>query len=102
MKPQERQQRLRLLEKQSAARRETQIFIETPYRNDALLHDVLATCHPHTLLCVAANLTQPDALVRTAPIGRWRQYPLPDLRKKPCVFLLLRQGPRKTNSSGRV
>jgi 16S rRNA (cytidine1402-2'-O)-methyltransferase len=89
VKPHERQQHLRLLEKRSAAHHETQAFIETPYRNDALLHDILTTCHPHTLLCVAANLTQPDAFIRTAPVSEWRQRPAPSLKKKPCVFLLL-------------
>ena len=88
VKPQERQQHLRLLEKQSAGRHETQIFIETPYRNEALWHDILTTCHPHTLLCVAANLTQPDAFIHTASIDEWRQCPAPILKKKPCVFLL--------------
>ncbi|MDR3181019.1 MAG: SAM-dependent methyltransferase, partial [Prevotellaceae bacterium] len=75
VKPQERQQYLRLLEKRSATQRETQIFIETPYRNEALLHDILNTCHPRTLLCVAANLTQPDAFIHTATVGQWRQRP---------------------------
>jgi 16S rRNA (cytidine1402-2'-O)-methyltransferase len=88
VKPQERQQHLRLLEKRAAERRETQIFIETPYRNDALLRDILDTCSPRTLLCVAANLTQPDAFIHTATIGRWRQRPAPTLKKKPCVFLI--------------
>jgi 16S rRNA (cytidine1402-2'-O)-methyltransferase len=78
-----------MLEKRAATHHETQAFIETPYRNDALLHDILTTCHPHTLLCVAANLTQPDAFIRTASIGEWRQRPAPSLKKKPCVFLLL-------------
>jgi 16S rRNA (cytidine1402-2'-O)-methyltransferase len=88
VRPQERQQRLRLLEKQSTDRNETQIFIETPYRNEALWHDLLTVCHPHTRLCVAASLTQPDAFIRTASIGEWRQRPTPTLKKKPCVFLL--------------
>jgi 16S rRNA (cytidine1402-2'-O)-methyltransferase len=88
VKPQERQQHLRLLEKRSAAQHETQIFIETPYRNEALWHDILTTCHPHTLLCVAANLTQADAFIQTAAIGEWRQRITPTLKKKPCVFLL--------------
>ena len=88
VKPQARQQHLRLLEKRSAAQHETQIFIETPYRNEALWRDILTACHPHTMVCVAANLTQPDAFVQTAAVGRWRQRPTPALRKKPCVFLL--------------
>jgi 16S rRNA (cytidine1402-2'-O)-methyltransferase len=91
VKPHERQQHLRLLEKRSAAQHETQIFIETPYRNEALLHDILTTCHPHTLLCVAANLTQPDAFIQTASVGEWRQCPSPTLKKKPCVFLIQTQ-----------
>jgi 16S rRNA (cytidine1402-2'-O)-methyltransferase len=89
VKPPERQQRLRMLEKQSAARHETQIFIETPYRNEALLHDILTVCRPDTRLCIAANLTQPDAFIKTACVGEWRNRPAPPVRKKPCVFLLM-------------
>ncbi|MCL2132880.1 MAG: SAM-dependent methyltransferase, partial [Bacteroidales bacterium] len=90
VKPHERQQRLRLLEKRSAAEQQTQLFIETPYRNEALLADILKVCRPNTLLCVAANLTEPDAFIKTQTIAEWKTTPV-DLRKKPCVFLLMAQ-----------
>jgi 16S rRNA (cytidine1402-2'-O)-methyltransferase len=72
------------------AHSQTQIFIETPYRNNPMLADLLATCLPQTRLCVACNLTAPDAYLRTMTIGDWKkQQPLVDLHKKPTVFLLL-------------
>ena len=88
VKSQERQQRLRLLEKRSAAEQQTQLFIETPYRNEALLADILSTCRPNTLLCIAANLTEPDAFIKTQTIAEWKTTAV-DLHKKPCVFLMM-------------
>ena len=87
VKPQERQQRLRLLEKRSSAEQQTQLFIETPYRNNALLADILTTCRPNTLLCIVANLTEPDAFIKTLSVDEWKTTSV-DLHKKPCVFLL--------------
>ncbi|HRQ05364.1 MAG TPA: SAM-dependent methyltransferase, partial [Nitrosomonas halophila] len=66
---------------------ETQIFIETPYRNQRLLEALIQQCHPGTDLCVACHLTLADEYVVTRTIGEWRQD-LPDLNKKPAVFLL--------------
>lgn len=82
----ERQHALRRLEQQ-AALGYTQIFMETPYRNNKLLADITATCQDETLLGIAANLTLPDALVRTQSIKQWRSK-LPDLHKKPAIFLI--------------
>lgn len=84
----ERARAVRFLEKEAQGRLQTQIFMETPYRNDALFADVLANCEPNTRLCVACNLTAPDAFVRTMTIRDWKSQ-TPDLRKKPTVFLLL-------------
>lgn len=84
----ERQQRLRFLEKRSAAEHQTQLFIEAPYRNEALLADIIAACRPDSLLCIASNLTQPDALIKTLPVAAWKKTTV-DIRKKPCIFLLL-------------
>lgn len=84
----ERSRAVRFLEKEAQGRLQTQIFMETPYRNDALFADVLANCEPNTRLCVACNLTAPDAFVRTMTIREWKSQ-TPDLRKKPTVFLLL-------------
>ncbi|AQG78252.1 SAM-dependent methyltransferase [Spirosoma montaniterrae] len=85
---QDRARAIRFLEKEAQQRSQTQIFMETPYRNDALLADVLANCGGNTRLCVACNLTAPDAFVRTLTIREWKTQ-IPDLRKKPTVFLLL-------------
>jgi 16S rRNA (cytidine1402-2'-O)-methyltransferase len=83
-----RRARLAELERHSAAARETQLFIETPYRNDALLADIVATCRPDTRLCVAADLTGPNETIRTQDIAAWRVKP-GILGKRPAVFLLL-------------
>ncbi len=87
-KTEERRDAIRRLEKTSAALRQTQILIETPYRNDALMADLVKYCADGTQICVAADLTLPDALVRTRTAARWRKDPLP-IGKRPCVFLLL-------------
>ena len=84
----ERRAALRRLEKRSAAERQTQILIETPYRNDSLFADILATCGGKTLVTVAANLTQPDAFVRTRSVAGWKEHPV-TIGKRPCVFLIL-------------
>ena len=75
-KTEERRAAIRRLEKRSAAERQTQILIETPYRNDALFADLVATCSGKTLLTVAANLTQPDAYVRTCSVAHWKEHPV--------------------------
>jgi 16S rRNA (cytidine1402-2'-O)-methyltransferase len=81
--------RLRELEQDSRKRHETQIFIETPYRNHHLLEDILATCHGETRLCVACNVSLDTELILTQRIADWKKAPLPDLHKQPTVFLLL-------------
>lgn len=85
---QDRVRTLRHLEKEAQQKQQTQIFMETPYRNDALFADILASCQAETRLCVACNLTAPDAFVRTRSVREWKTQ-VPDLRKKPTVFLLL-------------
>ena len=87
-KTDERRAAIRAVEKRSAAARETQIFIETPYRNDALLADLLATLSPRTRLTLAADITLPDAFIRTRSVAAWKQS-VPVIGKRPCVFLLL-------------
>ncbi|HEV9035305.1 MAG TPA: SAM-dependent methyltransferase [Puia sp.] len=81
---------LKDLETDSQRHHCTQLFIETPYRNNQLLATVLQTCRPATRLCIAANLTGPAEYIRTLAISEWRQLtPLPDLNKQPAVFCLL-------------
>lgn len=82
-------QRLKDIEKISNKHHETQIFIETPYRNQHLLEDILAHCHHATRLCIACNITLEDELIVSKTIAEWKKLPLPDLHKKPTVFLLL-------------
>jgi len=81
-----RQKALKDLERRSAGG-ETQIFMETPFRNGKMLHDILSVCRPSTQLCIAADITLDTEFVRTKSIGAWRESP-PDLDKKPVVFLL--------------
>lgn len=87
--PDTRCKKILQLEKASAIADETQIFIETPYRNQKLLEALVQRCHVKTDLCVACNLTQSDELVLTQTVNEWRQGNWPDLHKKPTVFLLL-------------
>jgi 16S rRNA (cytidine1402-2'-O)-methyltransferase len=84
----DRARRIRELEKTSRAARETQIFIETPYRNDLLLAALLECCAPHTRLCVAIDLTLPDESIATRGIAQWR-HARAVIGRRPAVFLLL-------------
>ena len=79
---------LQELERQSARHRETQVFIETPYRNEALLADVLASCKGTTRLAVAADLTGPGEWIRSAPVDAWKAKPAA-IGKRPAIFLML-------------
>jgi 16S rRNA (cytidine1402-2'-O)-methyltransferase len=87
-KTDERRSRLRTLEKVSSQLKQTQILIETPYRNDSLFADILATCNASTRVCVAANITMPDAFIKTKKVGAWKKEQL-IIGKRPCVFLIL-------------
>jgi 16S rRNA (cytidine1402-2'-O)-methyltransferase len=75
------------LERRSAAEDETQVFIETPYRNDALLADLLEACRPATKLAIAVSLTSPEGWTRTKSVGDWRGA-RPEIGKRPAIFLL--------------
>ena len=87
-KSEERKAAIRKIEKLSASARQTQIFIETPYRNDSLLSDLLQICQAGTRLCVAADITLPTAFIKTMTVARWRKENL-TIGKRPCVFLIL-------------
>jgi 16S rRNA (cytidine1402-2'-O)-methyltransferase len=86
--PAERARRLRELEQRSRREDETEIFIETPYRNEALLTGLLEACSAGTRLCVAADLTLPSESVRTKTIAEWRRAGA-NIGRRPAVFLLL-------------
>ncbi|GAA4318983.1 SAM-dependent methyltransferase [Flaviaesturariibacter amylovorans] len=83
----ERQKSIRALENESRQKSCTQIFIETPYRNNQLLEVLLKTCAPQTKICVAVDLTGPEEWVRTKTPAQWRAS-LPELHKRPAIFLL--------------
>lgn len=85
----ERTTALRNLESESRKRSQTQIFIETPYRNRAMFDAILNACQPGTRLTVATDLTQPREMVRTQTIMNWKKQTPPDIERRPTVFLLL-------------
>lgn len=87
VKPDERVKALRKLEQRIYGEEQTQLFIETPYRNGKMIEDIIATCRPQTKLCIAANLTCEDEYVKTRTIKEWKGH-APDLSKIPCIFLL--------------
>ncbi len=90
----ERAQRIQALEAESAQWQRTQLFIETPYRNAAMLDALLAACKPETQLCVATSLTTNDEWVMTRSIAQWRRAERPDLERRPSIFLLLADAAR--------
>lgn len=80
---------LKSLEQRSRQQNETQIFIETPYRNDALLADALETLYPETRLCTATDLTLPTQEIISQTVAAWRKMKtLPNLKKRPTIFVL--------------
>lgn len=85
----ERSKTLRELESESRKRQQTQLFIETPYRNRAMFDAILQTCQPGTRLTVATDLTQPGESVVTRTIGQWKKQTPPEIERRPTVFLLL-------------
>ena len=87
-KTEERRNAIKAIEKTSQTQRQTQIVIETPYRNDAFFADLLQACRPSTRICVAADITLPDACIRTRTVSEWKKDNL-IIGKRPCVFLIL-------------
>lgn len=75
------------LDREVAKWGQTQIFIETPYRNKAMLEDLVAQCAPDSLICIACDVTSPTGFVQTKKASDWAKAQ-PDLHKKPCIFLL--------------
>jgi len=85
--PQERSKTLKNLEKKVFAENQTQIFIETPYRNTKLVEEIIRTCTPQTKLCIAADITLETELIVTKMLAAWKRQ-LPDIQKRPTIFLL--------------
>ncbi|MDD4881857.1 MAG: SAM-dependent methyltransferase [Gallionellaceae bacterium] len=89
-KPEERTRALKELEQRAGRDNAAQAFIETPYRNNAMLEGILAACRDDTLVSVACDLTLASEFIATKPVTEWR-LTLPDLHKRPSVFLIWRQ-----------
>lgn len=87
VKPNERVKEISRLEKKVKNSNQTQLFIETPYRNNQLIADLLKICSPKTLLCIAANITGTNEFILTKTIQEWRKS-VPDLHKQPAIFLI--------------
>lgn len=83
----ERKQAIKFMEKISAERDQTQLCIETPYRNNAFLEELIQTVNPQTLVGVACDLTLPTEYIKTQTAANWKKAKLPDLHKRPCIFL---------------
>lgn len=89
IKSPERKKTLKNLERQSAKENQTQIFIETPYRNDGFVEDVLSVLHPQTLFGIATDITLPTEYINTQTVQAWKKKEIPKLHKRPTIFLLL-------------
>ena len=87
IEPGERVKRIKQLEQRIYSENQTQLFIETPYRNHKMIDDLLQNCRPQTKLCIAANLTCEGEYIKTRTISEWKGK-VPDLSKIPCIFLL--------------
>jgi 16S rRNA (cytidine1402-2'-O)-methyltransferase len=83
----ERGKKLKQLERESKERKQTQLFIETPYRNNQLLEDIIKTCSAKTRLCIACNLTTEEETITSQPLHLWQKKKY-DFHKKPAVFVM--------------
>lgn len=86
----EKKSALKNFEKLSADKNQTQIFIETPYRNNKLLEDMLQMLQPHTLLCIASDITLPTEYIKTMRVQDWKKAKI-DLHNRPTIFILHKQ-----------
>lgn len=84
----DRARRLKALESRAQSEHQTQLFIETPFRNRKMTESLLRTLRPTTRMCIAAGITTPDQYIRTMTIAEWRKTRLPDLSKIPAIFLI--------------
>ena len=87
IQPVERSKALKRLESRAYAEDQSQIFIETPYRNMKMLEEILLSCQANTRLCIAADITLETEFIKTKTIREWKTQ-LPDINKRPCIFLI--------------
>ena len=84
----ERARRLKALESRALSEDQTQLFIETPFRNRKMFETLIRTLRPQTRMCIAAGITTADEWIKTYTIAEWKKKPLPDLSKIPAIFLI--------------
>jgi len=87
IQPADRSKALKRLESRVFSESQSQIFIETPYRNMKMLEEILSVCQPTTKLCIAADITLETEFIQTKTLKNWKKQ-LPDLSKRPCIFIL--------------
>ncbi len=87
IEPTARAKRIKELEQRIYSENQTQLFIETPYRNQKMMEDLLHNCRPQTKLCIAANITCEGEYIKTKSIKEWKGH-LPEINKIPCIFLI--------------
>lgn len=88
IKEDERLKKLRFLEKEALQKKQTQIFMETPYRNNQMLASIVSTLNPNVRLCIACDITSETEFIQTRSIESWKRKGLPDLNKRPAIFLI--------------
>ena len=88
IKEDERMKKLRALERDALQKKQTQIFMETPYRNNQMLATIVSSLNPNTRLCVAADITSDTEFIQTRSVESWKRRGLPDLNKRPAIFLI--------------
>ena len=84
----EREHKIRLLEKESREKDQTQIFMETPHRNNEMVKSILNAAHPESKLCIATDITLASESIQTFSIEQWKSVSKPDLQKRPTIFIL--------------
>jgi len=87
VQPADRTKAIKRLENRAHNEKQSQIFIETPYRNMKMLQDIISVCQPSTRLCIAADITLETEFIHTKTVNDWKKQ-LPDLNKRPCIFIL--------------
>jgi len=88
IKDDERAKKLRSLEREALQKKQTQIFMETPYRNNQMMTAIVNNLNPNTRLCIAADITSETEFIKTQSIEAWKRKGLPDLNKRPAIFLI--------------
>lgn len=87
IKDPEKSNQIKLLERRMQTEGQTQIFIETPYRNAQLLNDLLKNCDPQTMLCIATDITLDSEFILAKPVSYWKNH-IPDIQKRPAIFMI--------------